>query len=97
MIEFVRLEYIIPCSRSHDNVVVLNVGIVSVLDCRSNGAVTSALEVRLARICNGLTKAVPFDQSQVSTEVEYHLRKRCCGKSNYAADNATRSRQQHID
>jgi hypothetical protein len=95
--ELIRFEYIIPCSRSHDNVVVLNVGIVSVLDCRSNGAVTSALEVCLASISDGLIKAVPFDQSQVSTEVESNLRKRCCGKSNYAADNATRSRQQHID
>ena len=62
VVELIRIGLTVPCSRSYDNIVILNVAIVSVLDGRADGAVAFALDSCLAGISDRLVKAVPFCQ-----------------------------------
>lgn len=88
---------VIPCSRPHDNIVVLNIAIVSVLNCRAIAAVTSALRGCLASISDGLVEAFRSISGKSSLKLNRYSRNRRRGESKYAADNTTRPCQQHID
>jgi hypothetical protein len=87
---------ILPCSRSYDNIVVLNTAIVSVLYRRASDAVTSALNSRLASISDGLVAAFRSISGKSSLKLNRYLRNRRRGESKYTADNTTRPYHQHI-
>ena len=90
MVDIFKIGLIIPCSGSYDDIVVLNIAIVSVLDRCADGAATFALGICLASISDGLVKTAPLYQWQVSTEVESYLRNRRSSECQYAADHTTR-------
>ena len=65
MVRMIPFGLIVPCSRSHDNIVILNIAIVSVLDRRADGVVSFTLGSCLASIPDRLVNAVSFCQLQV--------------------------------
>lgn len=66
MVDIFKIGLIIPCSGSYDDIVVLNIAIVSVLYGRASGTVTSALKSCLASISDGFVKAVRSVSSRSS-------------------------------